>query len=326
MLMIVRREGRRLRRYVHLGTGNYHAGTARAYTDLGLLTCSRDIGADVHKVFQELTGLGKVGRLKRLLQSPFTLHTALLQLIDAEIANAQKGKPARIVARMNALAEPEIIRNLYRASQAGVSIDLVIRGICCLRPGVPGVSENIRVRSIIGRFLEHSRVFYFYADGEEKTYLSSADWMQRNFFRRLEVCFPVQDTRLKARVIHESLEMPLSDNIQAWLLQPDGTYRRARAGKQKVRSSQVMLMDLLGEEPGGRAKRGTKKGPPLPGDEEGAGALEPRVPARSGGGPDAGLGDAAEEDEEVRVAPDRRPGPTPLPRGHERPTRRGRRA
>ena len=328
MLMIVRREGRRLRRYVHLGTGNYHAGTARAYTDLGLLTCSRDIGADVHKVFQELTGLGKVGRLKRLLQSPFTLHMALLQLIDAEIANAQKGKPARIVARMNALAEPEIIRNLYRASQAGVSIDLVIRGICCLRPGVPGVSENIRVRSIIGRFLEHSRVFYFYADGEEKTYLSSADWMQRNFFRRLEVCFPVQDTRLKARVIHESLEMPLSDNIQAWLLQPDGTYRRARAGKHKVRASQVMLMDLLGEEPGGRAKRGTKKGPPLPGDE-GAEALEAR-PARNGGGPDDGsgdgLGDAAEEDEEVRVAPDRRLGPTALPRGPERPSRRGRRA
>jgi hypothetical protein len=145
--------------------------------------------------------------------------------------------------------------------------------------------------------------------------------MQRNFFRRLEVCFPVQDTRLKARVIHESLEMPLSDNIQAWLLQPDGTYRRARAGKQKVRSSQVMLMDLLGEEPGGRAKRGTKKGP-LPGDEEGAGALEPRVPARNG----SGLGDGAEEDEEVRVAPERRVGPTALPRGQERPARRGRRA
>ncbi len=250
MLLVVRREGRRLRRYVHLGTGNYHPGTARAYTDLGLFTCSSEIAQDVHKVFQDLTGLGKAGRMQCLLQSPFTLRQTLLELIEEEIENAEEGKPARIVARMNALSEPGIIRALYRASQAGVSIDLIVRGICCLRPGIQGVSENIRVRSIIGRFLEHSRVFFFHAGGEEALFCSSADWMQRNFFSRVEVAFPIQEARLRARAYEECLELCLSDNLQAWLLQPDGSYQRAKPGKQKSVSSQTALLELLGGEPG----------------------------------------------------------------------------
>ena len=262
MLLIVRREGRRLRRYVHLGTGNYHSATARAYTDLGLMTCSRDIGLDVHKVFQQLTGLGKATRLKVLRQSPFTLQKSLLKLIDAEARNARDGKPARIMARMNSLCEPDIIKALYRASQSGVHIDLLVRGICCLRPGVPGYSDNIRVRSVVGRFLEHSRVFYFFADGEETTICSSADWMPRNFFRRGEVGFPILDIRLRARVIHESLEVYFSDTQQAWTLQADGTYRRVRPGKQKTRSAQALLMDALGEGgSGGRIRRRAEKEP-----------------------------------------------------------------
>ena len=260
MLLIVRREGRRIRRYVHLGTGNYHAGTARAYTDFGLMTCSREIGLDVHKVFQQLTGMGKVVRLKHLFQSPFTLHKTLLSKIEAEIENASAGKPARILARMNSLAEPGLIKALYRASQAGVSIDLIVRGICCLRPGVPGVSDNIRVRSIVGRFLEHSRVYYFYADGEETTLCSSADWMQRNFFRRVEVAFPIQDAVLRARVIGESLELYLQDNQQAWMLGEDGTYQRLKAGKHKPLRAQESLVELLSErKAGSTAPRATPK-------------------------------------------------------------------
>jgi len=254
MLMVVRREGRRLRRYVHVGTGNYHAGTARAYSDIGLMTCSRELGLDVHKVFQQLTGLGKVGRLRSLLQSPFTLHRSLIKLIETEADAARAGRPARIVARMNSLSEPEIIKALYAASRAGVEIDLVVRGICCLRPGVEGVSETIRVRSIIGRFLEHSRVFYFYADGEEKVFCSSADWMQRNFFRRVEIAFPINDSRLRARAFHESLEICLEDNVQAWILQPDGTYKRKKPGKQKARASQSLLLESLAEGGSGRVK------------------------------------------------------------------------
>ena len=257
MLLIVRREDRRIRRYVHLGTGNYHAGTARAYTDIGLLTCTREVGLDVHQVFQELTGLGKAGRLKQLLQSPFTLRKTLLKLIDSEIEAARAGRPARIMARMNSLAEPGIIRALYRASQAGVSIDLVVRGICCLRPGVPGVSENIRVRSIIGRFLEHSRVYYFYADGEEKTLCSSADWMQRNFFRRVETAFPIHDARLRSRVAAETLELCLLDNQQAWALGEDGSYTLVKAGKQKPVSVQETLLQLLAQT-SADAKRGAR--------------------------------------------------------------------
>ena len=247
MVLIVRKEGDRLRRYVHLGTGNYHPGTARAYTDIGFLTCSRDVGRDVHKVFNQLTGLGKVDRLRSLLQAPFTLHKALIKEIEAETRNAKAGKPARIMARMNSLSEPQIIRSLYEASMAGVSVDLIVRGVCCLRPGVEGISDKIRVRSIVGRFLEHSRVFYFHANGEERVYCSSADWMQRNFFRRLEVCFPISDTRLRSRLINETLELYLADNQQAWELRSDGSYERVEKGKDGPCKVQSVLLTELAE-------------------------------------------------------------------------------
>ena len=191
MAMVVRREEGRLRRYVHVGTGNYHASTARLYTDFGLFTCNEEFCADVNEVFMQLTGLGKAGKLKHLWQSPFSLHSQMLAAIHDETQNAKAGKPARIIAKMNALLEPEIIKALYAASGAGVKIDLIIRGVCALRPGIKGLSENIRVRSIIGRFLEHSRIFYFRSGGAHAIYLSSADWMDRNFFRRIEICFPV---------------------------------------------------------------------------------------------------------------------------------------
>jgi len=258
MLLIVRREGRRLRRYVHLGTGNYHPGTARAYTDLGLLTARTEIGLDVHKLFGELTGLGQVARLKCLLRSPFTLRSALLERIGREIDAARAGRRARIIARMNSLSEHGIIQMLYEASQAGVEIDLLVRGICCLRPGIPGVSENIRVRSIVGRFLEHSRVYYFHADGAEEVWLSSADWMERNFFRRFEACFPVQDEELRSRVLAEALELPLLDNQQAWLLQPDGTYVHVEPGKSQPLRSQLALLEHHG------APLTPRNGPPGP--------------------------------------------------------------
>lgn len=247
MLLVVRREGKRLRRYVHLGTGNYHASTARIYTDYGLLTCHRDIGDDVHKLFTQLTGLGRASKLKKLLQSPFTLHKSMLELIQRETQYAQCGKPARIVAKMNALVEPHVIQALYEASQAGVKIELIIRGICCLRPGVAGVSDNITVRSVIGRFLEHTRVFYFEHGGEERIFLSSADWMDRNFFRRVETCFPITDGRLREKVIKEGLESYLLDNTYAWILQSDGSYKRAKPGNQKPRSAQKYLLEKYSE-------------------------------------------------------------------------------
>src|SRR5690606_912042 len=193
MLLVVRREGRKLRRYVHLGTGNYHAGTARAYTDLGLITADPAIGNDVHLVFQQLSGLAPAIRLERLLQSPFTLHAGVLERIEREAAHARAGRPARIVAKMNALNEAQVVRALYAASQAGVRIDLIVRGACTLRPGVPGVSENIRVRSIVGRFLEHSRVYWFSNGGAPETFCASADWLERNLLRRVETCFPILD-------------------------------------------------------------------------------------------------------------------------------------
>ncbi len=247
MLLIVRREGRKLRRYVHLGTGNYHVATARVYTDYGLMTCDAGIGEDVHKLFLQLTGLGRASKLQKLLQAPFTLHKGMMDLIDREIENARAGKTARIIAKMNALTEPQIIEALYKASQAGVKIDLIVRGICCLRPGLPGVSENIQVRSIIGRFLEHTRVFYFHNDGDPQVYCASADWMNRNFFRRVEACFPIEDEKLRDRVIRESLTYYLSDNTQAWILQHDGSYKRAKPGNQKPRSAQAMLLQELGD-------------------------------------------------------------------------------
>ncbi|MEX0951419.1 MAG: polyphosphate kinase 1, partial [Gammaproteobacteria bacterium] len=200
MILVVRREGRKLRRYVHVGTGNYHARTARIYTDYGLLTCDQAMGEDVNKLFHQLTGLGRASKLKKILQSPFTLHKGMLDLVNFEAEQAKAGKEARIILKMNALIEPQMIQALYEASQAGVKIDLIIRGLCCLRPGVAGVSENIHVRSIIGRFLEHTRVFYFHHEGEELLYCSSADWMERNFFRRVETCFPVEEKRPRDQI------------------------------------------------------------------------------------------------------------------------------
>ena len=244
MCMVVRREGKDLARYVHLGTGNYHTRTARLYTDYGFFSCDAELGEDVQRVFQQLTAMGKAGRLKKILQSPFTLHSTMLEHIDQEIANAKKGKPAGIYAKMNSLIEPQVIEALYRASVAGVRVELIVRGICALRPQVKGVSENIRVRSIIGRFLEHTRVFCFEHAGDRVVYLSSADWMGRNFFSRIETCFPIEDEHLKARVFSESIETYLEDNAQSWELQADGSYVRRKA-KQDRRAAQELLLSKL---------------------------------------------------------------------------------
>lgn len=224
MILIVRRESRGIRRYVHMGTGNYHIGNTGSYTDFGLLTCDAAIATDVHDLFQQLTGLGKASHMKRLLQSPFTLHRRMIELIDDERQAALAGKPARIRAKMNSLVEPRVVRALYLASQAGVKVELIIRGVCALRPGLEGISENIRVISVVGRFLEHHRIYNFHAGGEEITYCSSADWMPRNFFRRIETAFPISDPALRARVIDEGLEVYLRDESQAWTLQADGSY------------------------------------------------------------------------------------------------------
>ncbi len=246
MLLVVRREAGGLRRYVHLGTGNYHTLNARVYTDLGLLTADPQAGEDVHALFNQLTGLGKAPQLKRLLQAPFTLHSSLVGLIDAEAAEARAGRPARIEARVNGLSDTWVIQALYRASQAGVPIDLVVRGLCALRPGVPGVSETIRVRSVVGRFLEHARVYRFHARGEDRLFCSSADWMERNLLRRVETAFPVLDDRLKHRVIEECLRPHLQDNVQAWDLQADGTWVRCRpAPGEAPRSAQAQVLQRL---------------------------------------------------------------------------------
>ena len=243
MLLIVRREGRKLLRYVHLGTGNYHSGTARAYTDLSLITADSDIGSDVHQLFQQLSGLAPVIKLKRLLQSPFTLHAGILKKIERETKLAKAGKPGRIIAKMNALNEAQVIRALYAASQAGVQIDLIVRGACTLRPGVPGVSDNIRVRSIVGRFLEHSRVYWFGNDGAPELYCASADWLERNLLRRVESCFPILDPALVARIRGEVLQNYLDDNVNAWELDSDGEYRKlAPPEGQAAHSAQAFLL------------------------------------------------------------------------------------
>ena len=247
MLLVVRREGKQLRRYVHLSTGNYHSRTARTYTDFGLLTCDKAISNDVHKLFQQLTGLGRASTLKKLLQSPFTLFKTLRELIAREAEHAQQGKPAHIIARMNALSDPKIIAALYKASCAGVKIDLLVRGICCLRPGVPGVSENIQVRSVLGRFLEHSRVYYFHNDGDSCVYGSSADWMPRNLFRRVEVCFPVENKRLAKRLLEEGLRIHLSDDIQSWTLNSAGVYQRVARKPRHSGSAQQRLLEKLAD-------------------------------------------------------------------------------
>lgn len=242
LLLIVRREGGVLRRYAHLGTGNYHQVTSKLYTDFGLMTADPQIGEDVHKVFQQLSSLGPVIQLARLLQSPFTLHRALLYKIDRETKHALAGRSARIIAKINALNEPMVIASLYAASCAGVQVDLIVRGACTLRPGLPGVSENIRVRSVIGRFLEHNRVYWFSNDGTPEAYCSSADWMERNLLRRVEVSFPISDPQLAQRVFDEALQIYLDDNTHAWELDADGEYRRAKPGDASPHSAQDELL------------------------------------------------------------------------------------
>ncbi|EKS72990.1 MULTISPECIES: polyphosphate kinase 1 [Caballeronia] len=245
MMLIVRRvsQGGKfvLKRYAHLGTGNYHPRTARLYTDFGLMTSDQEMCEDVHHVFQQLTGIGGEIPLHQLWQSPFTLHAKLIDAIRAEAEHARAGRRARIVAKMNALLEPTVIAALYEASHAGVKIDLIVRGVCSLKPGVEDLSENITVRSVVGRFLEHHRIFYFYANGREDVFLSSADWMDRNFFRRVEVAFPIRDRRLKRRVIAEGLSVCLGDNQSAWVMQSDGHYRKRRPGKS-IRNAQLGLL------------------------------------------------------------------------------------
>lgn len=245
-LLIVRREEGALKRYAHLGTGNYHPRTARLYTDFGLMTANEEITHDVSEVFKQLTGLGKARTLKHLWQAPFTLQPNIIKAIQAETETARAGGKGRIIAKMNSLLEPEVINALYEASKAGVEINLIVRGVCALRPGIPGLSDNIRVRSIIGRFLEHHRIFYFLAGGRENVYLSSADWMERNFFKRIELAFPILDPKLKKRVISEGLRFCLADNQQGWDMNAQGIYQRRRTTRGKPHNAQDELMLALG--------------------------------------------------------------------------------
>jgi polyphosphate kinase len=224
MCLVLRKEGKNLRNYVHLGTGNYHPKTARLYTDYGLFSSDKVLGEDIRRVFVQLTSLGKVTKLNKLLQSPFTLHSGLIAKIEREIENSKAKKPASIIIKVNAIVEEKSIQALYRASQAGVKIKLIIRGVCCLRPGIKGVSDNIEVRSIIGRFLEHTRIYAFENGGNWEVYASSADLMNRNMFKRVETCFPIENKKLLNRILHD-LEVYLNDNSQAWILQNDGRYQ-----------------------------------------------------------------------------------------------------
>jgi polyphosphate kinase len=229
MCLVVRQEADGIRRYVHLSTGNYNLTTARLYTDVGLLTCQPDFGEDATNLFNLLTGIGHYQPTRKLLLAPFALRRRMLEFIERETENARRGRPARIIAKMNALVDGDIIQALYRASQAGVKIDLLVRGICCLRPKWPGLSENITVRSIVDRFLEHSRLFYFENGGRPEMWAGSADWMPRNFIRRIEAVFPIEDPRLRRRLKQELLAIPLADDIKAWQLKPDGAYERVPA-------------------------------------------------------------------------------------------------
>jgi polyphosphate kinase len=265
LIMVVRREEGHLRRYCHVGTGNYHSKTARAYTDYGLFTCDEAVGEDLHELFLQLTSLTQVQRLRKLLQSPFALHSVLLEKIAREAQHARDGRPARIIAKLNALIEPQIVQALYEASRAGVKVDLIVRGICAVRPGIPGVSENIRIRSVIGRFLEHSRVYYFLNDGpaddavdaagtaatprtaagerdSAEIYCSSADWMERNFFRRIEVAFPIERAKHRERILRD-LELYLADNTQAWELRSDGSYVHVAPNGAAPVSAQLQLLE-----------------------------------------------------------------------------------
>jgi polyphosphate kinase len=246
MCLVVRGEEDGIRRYVHLGTGNYNPATARLYTDMGLLTCRADFGEDAAELFNLLTGIGRFQSTRKLLVSPYQLHGRILELIQREAENARNGRPARIIAKMNALLDREVIEALYRASQAGVKIDLLVRGICCLRPQLPGLSDLITVRSVVDRFLEHSRIYYFENGGEPEIFLGSPDWMPRNFFRRIEAVFPVEDRRLRERVKNQVLGTCLADNVKSWQLRADATYALRRPAGGAPRRSQAEFMALAG--------------------------------------------------------------------------------
>ena len=245
MTLVVRREADKLVRYVHLGTGNYHHATTRVYTDYGYMSSSRRLGEDVHQLFMQLTSLTESSDMSRMLAAPFKLYPSLISKIEREAENARAGKKARIIAKINALNQRGIIDALYEASQAGVKIDLIVRGICSLRPGVPGLSENIHVRSIVGRFLEHSRVYYFLNDGDEEFYCASADWMERNLLRRNESCFEIRQKQLKEQ-IRSDLDLFLADNCDAWELHGDGSYERLSPGPDEERlSAQQSFLEQL---------------------------------------------------------------------------------
>jgi polyphosphate kinase len=252
--LVVRREGKQLRRYVHVSSGNYNAVTAKIYTDIALFTCNPDFGNDVSALFNVLTGFNSwtggelpaqtvVSMLRKFMISPVTTQETLVRLIDREIQKSTSKAPGRIIGKMNALIDSRIIRKLYEASRAGVHIDLLVRGICCLRPGVPGVSDNIHVTSILDRFLEHSRIYYFHNGGDPEIYSGSADWMPRNFKRRAEILYPIENTELKARIINEILMTYLRDNVKARVLQPDGSYLRVKPkdGDKPVRSQSELI-------------------------------------------------------------------------------------
>jgi polyphosphate kinase len=244
LLLIVRREGLKLRRYAHIGTGNYHIGNARLYTDYSLMTSHSEITEDVHNIFMQLTGLGKVISMNKIVQAPFSLYKSLLEWIDNEKEIAKSGKPARIIAKMNSLTEPNVIRALYEASQEGVQVDLIVRGICSLRPGIPGISENIRVRSIIGRFLEHHRIYAF---SSGSVYIASSDWMDRNLHRRVEICCPILEPKLRDRILYELNEIFLKDNSQAWEMHSNGTYSLQQNQNSLFSSQQTFLQQLSDE-------------------------------------------------------------------------------
>ena len=262
--LVVRAEAGQIRRYVHLGTGNYNPSTAKLYTDLSLLTCRPEIGEDATNLFNLLTGICQFQGMQKLVIAPFDLHARMRQCIQREADNAGRGLPARIIAKMNSLVEPELIEALYRASQAGVKIDLIVRGICCLKPGVKGVSENITVRSIVDRFLEHSRIYYFENALQPEVFLGSADWMPRNLFRRIEVVFPVEDGNLRDRIIREVLAVSLADNVKARFLSAEGTYHKAALSKgSRIHRSQMEFITLAAadERPPSASKNGRGKHP-----------------------------------------------------------------
>jgi polyphosphate kinase len=245
MLLITRLEGGELKHYAHLGTGNYHQRTAKLYTDFGLLTTNSAITDDIDSIFAQITGSERARALQAMYQSPFNLHNLVLRCIEQETINAKNGKTAKIIAKMNSLLETRIIKSLYNASQAGVKITLIVRGACALRPGVAGLSENIEVRSIVGRFLEHTRVFYFYNLGQEDLFIASADWMKRNFFRRIESCVPILDVKIKHRIFNEGLQLYMDDNVDAWVMAEDGSYNQVQDQTHKI-SAQEFLMKKLG--------------------------------------------------------------------------------